>query len=192
MSEQATQIENCRRQQQALANFGRFAFRNDDLQAIQDEAARQCAKGLGVRFSKILRYRATEGDLVLQAGVGWHADVMGEPVARADYKSPAGRALLTKEPVLTFDLPHDPDFELPRIYPEHGIKSSVNVIVQSVGSAPYGILEVDSEREHAFTDIDICFIAGFANVVAEALAYQEKQRALRAALDAKERAVAER
>jgi len=183
-------IENCRRQQEALANFGRFAFRNEDLHAVLREASRLCAEGLGVKYGKILRYRPERNDLVIVEGFGWKEEVRGT-TSQADTSSPAGRAFVTKEPVLTLNLPEE-NFDPPRIYIDHDIKSSVNVIVQSLDDAPYGILEVDSEHRRSFNELDICFIAGFANVVAEALAHQHRSQALRAAVDAKDRALAER
>jgi hypothetical protein len=50
-------IEKLLRQQAALANFGGFAFGENDLQKILNEAARICAASLGVPFAKICRYR---------------------------------------------------------------------------------------------------------------------------------------
>src|SRR5687767_2067919 len=83
------------RQQAALAAFGSFAFRERDLARVLAEASRICAEGLGVPFSKICRFRLTEGDLLVEAGFGWNQGVVGGVVSRADSTSPQGRAFAT-------------------------------------------------------------------------------------------------
>eukprot|EP01031_Cornospumella_fuschlensis_P018380 gene18380-22498_t len=92
------------RQQAALAAFGTFAFQESDLSKILNEAARICAASLGVKFCKICRYREAENDLLIEAGCGWNADVVGIVVSQADESSPQGRAFTTGEPVIIRDL----------------------------------------------------------------------------------------
>lgn len=47
-----TVVEKLRRQQAALAKFGRFAFNESDLLTILTEAARICAASLDVRSAR--------------------------------------------------------------------------------------------------------------------------------------------
>src|SRR5476649_1428933 len=99
-----SEIERLRRQQGALADFGTFAFREDDLQKVLTEAARICAQCLDVPFAKICRYRPEEDDLFVVAGCGWRGDVVGIVVSRADETSTQGRAFVTGEPVILEDV----------------------------------------------------------------------------------------
>jgi hypothetical protein len=77
-------VEKLRRQQAALAKFGRFAFNETDLLTILTEAARICAASLDVPFCKVCRYRAAENDLLIEAGCGWDLGVIGRVVSRVD------------------------------------------------------------------------------------------------------------
>jgi len=75
LSGDAARVENFLRQQAAIADFGSFALREDDLEKILAAAARACADGMNVPFCKVCRYRAEENDLVIETGVGWNDGV---------------------------------------------------------------------------------------------------------------------
>jgi two-component sensor histidine kinase len=179
---ESKQVQKLLRQQEALARFGKFAFREESLPDILTEAARACAHGLDVRYCKVLKHRMPENDLLVEAGVGWHTDVVGRSISQADASSPAGRAFVTCEPVITEDLRKDHDFALPPLYADHGIVSTVNVIIRSTGEEPYGVLEVDSEKLRHFDKHDVDFLQGFANVLAEAVATRGRLNELRSAI----------
>jgi two-component sensor histidine kinase len=158
-----------RRQQAAIAGFGSFALHQSDLLTILTEAARVCAEGLDVSFSKICRYREAENDLLIEAGYGWNAGVIGNVVSRADKSSPQGRAFITGQPSISRDLRKDNDFKLPPFYAEHRIISTIDVVIKGNGH-PYGVLEIDSNEQHDYDEHDIDYLTGFANVLAEAVA----------------------
>jgi two-component sensor histidine kinase len=166
----ATQVRKLLHQQAAVARFGSFALREGDLLKVLTEAARVCAEGLGVPFSKVCRYRAEENDLLIEAGHGWHAGVIGNVVSRADVTSPQGRAFITGEPSICNDLRDDNDFKLPPFYAEHGIVSTIDVVIKGSDDQPYGVLEIDNNQQHNYDQHDIDFLTGFANVLAEAVA----------------------
>jgi two-component sensor histidine kinase/CheY-like chemotaxis protein len=178
-------------QQAALAAFGSFAFRENDLAKILTEAARACAECLGVPFCKICRYRHEENDLLVEAGVGWRADVIGTVASRADHSSPQGRAFITGEPVICHDLSRDSAFVLPSLYADHGIVSIVDVIIKGNGR-PYGVLEIDSPEPQRYGRHDVDFLTGFANVLAEAVAAAKRTRLLRSAVARMKALVAEK
>lgn len=163
-------VEKLLRQQAALAAFGSFAFREPDLHAILTEAARICAASLQVPFCKICRYRKIEKDLLIEAGCGWNAGVIGLVVSQADESSPQGRAYISGLPVIIRNIREANDLNLPAFYAEHGIVSTVDVIIPAIDGAAYGVLEVDSPHQHQYDVHDIAFLTGFANVLAEAVA----------------------
>jgi CheY-like chemotaxis protein len=181
-AELARQIRRLLRQQSELADFGRFALGERDLGKVLTEAARVCADGLEVPFSKVCRYRAEENDLLVEAGVGWNPGVIGRVISRADESSPQGRAFVTGLPVICGDLNKDASFVLPSFYAEHGIISTVDVIIKREGK-PYGVLEIDSPVQHDYDDHDIDFLTGFANVLAEAVDTSARNAALQSAFD---------
>jgi two-component sensor histidine kinase/putative methionine-R-sulfoxide reductase with GAF domain len=179
-SETDRTVEKLLRQQAALAKFGSFAFKETDLLAILNEAARICAASLEVPFCKVCRYRPAENDLLIEAGCGWAAGVVGRVVSQADETSPQGRAFVTREPVIIRDLRDANNLALPDFYPQHGIISTVDVVISTIEGAPYGVLEIDSPTLHQYDEHDINFLTGFANVLADAVETAHKNDTLRA------------
>jgi two-component sensor histidine kinase len=169
MDDAAAEVRKLFRQQAAIAKFGSFALRQSDLLKVLTEAARVCAEGLNVPFSKVCRYRAAQNDLLIEAGHGWRAGVIGNVASRADTSSPQGRAFVTAQPSICNDLRKDHDFELPPFYAAHGIISTVDVIIKG-NDQPYGVLEIDNDEQNDYDQHDVDFLTGFANVLAEAVA----------------------
>ncbi|HMJ42213.1 MAG TPA: histidine kinase dimerization/phosphoacceptor domain -containing protein [Pseudolabrys sp.] len=170
MNDDGAKVRKLLRQQTAIARFGSFALREDDLQKILTEAARVCAESLSVPYAKVCRYRPAENDLLIEAGYGWKAGVIGT-IESADPSSPQGQAFVTGEPSICNDVRKESNFELPRFYAAHGIVSTVDVVIHVKNDAkPYGVLEIDNDRQHDYDQHDIDFLTGFANVLAEAVA----------------------
>jgi signal transduction histidine kinase/CheY-like chemotaxis protein len=179
----AAQVQKLLRQQAAIAKFGSFALRERDLMKILMEAVRVCAEGLSVPFSKVCRYRAEQNDLLIVAGCGWQDGVIGHVVSRADMSSPQGRAFTTGEPSIIDDLQKATGFDLPPFYAAHGIVSIIDVIIKGSEDQPYGILEIDNDRQHDYDQYDINFLTGFANVLAEAVLTASRGAALQVSVD---------
>jgi two-component sensor histidine kinase len=182
MDESAAKVRKLLRQQAAIAGFGSFALRQSDLLKVLTEAARVCAEGLSVPFSKVCRYRAAENDLLIEAGHGWKAGVIGHVVSRADDSSPQGRAFVTGQPSICNDLRRDNNFVLPPFYAEHGIISTIDVVIKG-DTKPYGVLEIDNDQQHDYDQHDIDFLTGFANVLAEAVATSARTAVLQTTID---------
>jgi two-component sensor histidine kinase len=188
----ARDIQGLLRQQQALALFGSFAFRERDLAIILQEAARICAESLGVEHCKICRYRPEENDLLIEAGFGWKPGVLGIVVSAIDETSPQGRTFVTREPVIVGDLRQRNDYTPPAFYAEHGIVSTVDVLIQANSGPPFGVLEIDSTTVQTYDEHDIIFLTGFANVLAEAVATKSRIEALEATFASLEEMVVEK
>jgi two-component sensor histidine kinase len=174
-------IDRLLRQQAALANFGSFAFGETNLQKILSEAARICAVSLGVPYTKICRYRPEQNDLLVVAGYGWESDIIGHVISQADETSTQGRAFVTGEPVILKDIRKNNSYNLPNFYAQHGIISTVDVLIKGK-SGPFGVLEADCSNQHTFDEHDINFLTGFANVIAEAVGTSERTSTLQATL----------
>ena len=183
MTDAAAQVQKLLRQQAAIARFGSFALRQRDLMKILTEAARVCAEGLSVPFSKVCEYRPEENDLLIVAGYGWQDGVIGHVVSRADMSSPQGRAFTTGEPSIVDNLQKDAGFDPPPFYAAHGIVSIIDVIIRGNDIQPYGILEIDNNRQHDYDQYDINFLTGFANVLAEAVSTASRGAALQVTVD---------
>jgi two-component sensor histidine kinase len=170
------------RQQEILADYGVLALKGTPFQALLEHAARLVAEGLKADFAKVLKYMPEESRFLVCAGVGWEAGVVGEATIGADMASPAGYALRTGKPVISNHLEHEERFRTPALLIEHGIRRAMNVILQGDGN-PYGVLEVDSQSEGEFTESDIVFLQGVANILGMAIERQRMEGNLRQALD---------
>ena len=157
------------RQQEVLSAFALTALRADTLADLHEAAVERTAEGLGVSFAKYLEYREAEGDLLLVAGRGWAHDVVGMRTFACDMGSPAGFAFLTERPVLSNHLEGEDRFRTPDLLQEHGVRRALNVPVKD-GGKPYGVLEADAQDPGRFTEADLKFLQGLANVLSTGIA----------------------
>jgi PAS domain S-box-containing protein len=164
-------------QQELLAGFGRLALETPDFTSLLQEAMRLCAEGLHIRFCKVMEYLPHEDRFIVRSGVGWKPDVIGSRTG-ADPDSPTGYAFRTGEPVISNHLQNEGRFRTPRALVEHGIKRAINVPI-ATATRRYGVLEADSPVEGRFTEADIVFMQGFANLLGVALERGRGEAALR-------------
>jgi len=170
------------RQQEMLSEFGVLALKGTPFPELLDLAARLVADGLKAEFAKVLKYLPGDNRFLVCAGIGWGPDVVGKATIGADMASPAGYALRTGNPVISNHLDIEERFRTPELLVEHGIRRAMNVILQGDGT-PYGVLEVDSRSEGEFTNSDIAFLQGVANILGMAIERQRMEGNLHAALD---------
>jgi two-component sensor histidine kinase len=102
-------------------------------------------------------------------------------VSRADRSSPQGRAFITGEPSICNELRKDNQFVLPPFYAEHGIVSTIDVVIKGA-DRPFGVLEIDSDVQEHYQSQDVVFLTAFANVLAEAVATSDRTSILRATI----------
>jgi two-component sensor histidine kinase len=169
-------------QQELLAELGVLALQGASFTEMLNHTARVTAMGLGTEYCKVMEYVPSENRLLVRAGVGWGAGVVGHATVGADLASPAGYALRTGKPVISNHLENEQRFRTPELLVEHGIRRAMNVILQGDGS-PFGVLEVDSRSEGEFSEHDIAFLQGAANILGMAIEQQQYQRKLQAALE---------
>jgi two-component sensor histidine kinase len=170
------------RQQEILAELGVVALQGKQFLELLNETVRLTAEGMNAEFCKILEYLPAENRLLVRAGVGWHEGIVGKATVGADLESPSGFALRTGKPVISNHLENEQRFRTPELLVEHGIRRAMNVILQGDGS-PYGVLEVDSRSEGEFSQNDIAFLQGAANILGMAIERQRYERQLKSALD---------
>jgi two-component sensor histidine kinase len=178
----ARALEQRIRQQEILAELGVVALRGTPFTQLLDEAVRLSAEGLQSEFCKILEYIPSEKRLLMRAGVGWEPGLVGNASVGADLESPSGYALRTGAPVISNQLENEERFRTPELLAMHGVRRAINVILQGDG-APFGVLEVDSKSEGDFSEKDIAFLQGAANIIGMAIERQRFERNLKAALE---------
>ncbi len=169
------------RQQEILAELGVTALQGAAFDALIDRAAMLAAEGMRAEFSKVLEYLPAQNRLLVRAGVGWEPGIVGNATIGADYESPGGFALRTGKPVISNHLGNENRFRTPELLLEHGIHRAINVILQG-DHEPFGVLEVDSRSPGQFTEYDLSFLQGAANILGMAIERQRFERDLKAAL----------
>jgi len=170
------------RQQELLAELGVLALQGTSFVEMLNHTARVTAEGLGAEYCKVMEYMPSQSRLLVRAGVGWDEGVVGHATVGADLASPAGYALRTGKPVISNHLENEQRFRTPELLIEHGIRRAMNVILQGDGS-PFGVLEADSRSDGEFSEHDIAFLQGAANILGMAIEQQQYQRKLQAALE---------
>jgi two-component sensor histidine kinase len=170
------------RQQEILSDLGVLALKGTPFADLLDHAARLTAEGLQADYSKVLEYMPDQNRLLVRAGVGWDEGVVGSASVGADLASPAGFALHTGKPVISNHLENEQRFRTPELLVEHGIRRAMNVILQGDGK-PFGVLEVDSRSDGEFSEHDIAFLQGAANILGMAIEQQLSNSKLKAALE---------
>lgn len=165
------------RQQKILADLGVLALRGIPFEELSQHTCRLVAEGIGAEFSKVLEYLPAENRFLVRAGVGWTEGVVGKATIGADSESPAGFALRSGRPVISNHLEQEERFRTPELLLEHGIHRAANVILQG-DQSPYGVLEVDSRSRDEFTEQDLSFLQGAANILGTAIERQRFERHL--------------
>jgi CheY-like chemotaxis protein len=182
----AEQIGRLHRQQAELARFGTFVLGEHDLNSLFLEAARISAECLGVPYCAIYRYRAEKNDLLIESGFGWREGVIGRVVSRADQSSPQGRAFINRGPVICADLGKGKMFARPAQETEHGILSTLDVVIgrdYHHNRLPYGVLELGDRSRHNYDAHEVDFLIGVANILAQAVEAAKREAALNIAAE---------
>jgi two-component sensor histidine kinase len=123
---------------------------------------------INVDLVKVLELLPDRKTMLVRAGINWNPGVVGHATIPAFDGSSAGYALRTGEPVITENVSTETRFEIPMLLTQHGVKSTVNVIIRGE-HGPFGVLEVDSRQLRRFGQDDIDFLQNYANLLASAI-----------------------
>jgi len=162
-----SEAEKLRKQVATLASFGGRALRTGNIGELLQEATQLVSDAVEVDLVKVLELLPDGENLLLRAGVNWNPGVVGHATIPADDGSPAGHALRTDAPVIS-DTDTETRFKIPSLLIEHGVKSTVNVVIRGDRGA-FGVLEVDSRQHRFFGQDDINFLQNYANLLASAI-----------------------
>jgi signal transduction histidine kinase/ActR/RegA family two-component response regulator len=156
--------------QAALAQFGEFALRSDDLDEILNEACRLVGEALGTDLAKVVELQSDGETLLVRAGVGWKPGVVGIVKILASEDNSEGVALRTGEPVMSPDINKETRFKYAPFLIDNGVVALANVLILgSKGKPPFGILQIDSRITRQFTESDTTFLREYANLIAAAV-----------------------
>src|SRR2546429_9364723 len=92
------------RQQEAVAPLGQQALAGAPVAELIDAAVALATRALEVEFASLLELRPESRTLLLRAGLGWRAGVVGRTILPADADSHAGYVLRSTGQVVVEDL----------------------------------------------------------------------------------------
>ncbi len=172
------QLRATARQQEAVAHLGQQALAGAPPTELIEAAVALAARVLEVEFGSVLELRPESRTLLLRAGVGWRDGAVGRTVLPADPDGHAGYVLRSTGQVVVEDLATDTRFGSSPLLAEHGVVSSLSVLVPGK-ERPFGILGVHAGRRREFTIHDTHFLQAIANVLATAIDRARTEDALR-------------
>ncbi|WP_248896737.1 PAS domain-containing protein [Haloplanus halobius] len=166
------------RQQRAVAELGKHALGDTDLDAFLDRAASVVAAVLDNDYCKVLDLDADAGELTLRQGVGWDPGIVGAAtVSATGDDSQAAYTLGQQEPVVVEDLAEDARFSGPDLLTDHDVTSGISVIIGSLED-PWGILGTHDTDRKAFDEHDVDFVRSVATLVAATIDNHDRRRSL--------------
>ncbi len=163
-------------QQALVAQLGQRALAQTDVSALINEAVGMISRTLETECASVLKLLPKENRLLLQAGVGWDADQIGETTIGAGTDWPAGHAL-AGEAMVYEDLESETRFTEKQLLMERGVVSGMYVAIHGQ-ERPFGVLGTQSTRRRKFTGDDVNFIQAVANVLAAAMERRKNEDAL--------------
>ncbi|MCI0395708.1 MAG: GAF domain-containing protein [Chloroflexi bacterium] len=164
-------------QQAAVADLGQHALADVELLDLLDRAVTLVAQTLDVECCEVLELLPGGASLLLRAGVGWREGVVGRAIVWAGDYSQAGYALSEQTPVIVEDLSAETRFSRSDLLYTHEVVSGMSVIIPGK-NRPFGVLGAHSKKRRKFTQHDLNFLQGVANVLAEAVERKRMEEAL--------------
>ena len=156
-------------QQETVARLGERALTETDLQAFFDDTAAIISRILAVEFVKILELVPGDAELLLRAGVGWKAGLVGRAHVSTVRGSQAGYTLAAGGPVIVENLATETRFDSPTLLRDHGVVSGLSCSIAGRDGRAYGVVGAHSAKPRKFTESDASFMSAVANVIAGAI-----------------------
>jgi len=164
-------------EQTVVAALGQFALTSNDLDALHNQAALLVSQTLDAEFAGILKL-LPDGQLLLQAGMGWNSADIGRTKLPGDNATQIGFTLNSGEPAMTKDSKIETRFTASPFLAGYGIISGVTVAIPSRGE-PFGVLGVYTTRRREFTDDETQFLLAVSGCIGMAANHLDLEEQLR-------------
>lgn len=151
--------------QPTITELKLHAIADVGLLTLMDEALALVTNNLEVEYGEIFELQPDSESLLLRSGKGWEEELVGQATVPMD--SPTGYTLKAKNSLIVEDVFSDARFGVPPLLSEHGVKSSVRVIIRDQ-ELLLGVLGADTTEQRAFTEDEAAFLQAVAGVLAAA------------------------
>ncbi len=158
-------FEQMVRRQRVLADFGDFALRSDDLDDVLTEACHLVSEAMGTKRAKILEIQDGDHSLLVRAGVGWEAGIVGSLRLPMAERSSESFSIEAHEPVITRDIREENRFDIPDFMKQAGVIALANVPIFLPGGKAYGLLQVDGSEPRDFGPKEAEFLRTYAAIL---------------------------
>lgn len=166
------------RQQAAVAEIGRLALTDIDLDALFDNACAILTRTLDVEYGKVLQLMPDGKAFLLRAGVGWQPGLVGKATVGAGMDSQAGYTLACGQPVVVDDLALETRFSGPPLLVQHHVVSGLSTVIPG-GDRPFGVLGAHTASRRGFSHDELAFVQLVANLLATAVERKQTEKTLR-------------
>ncbi len=165
----AEQLDRRVREQAVVARFSRDALQAGNVQTVCDDAAHILRENMGADFGAVFECSADgKSTARLKSGTGWRSGHVGATQIEVNEGTPTGRALQLNQPIIIGDVHHDQRLRLPQFMRDHGISSSLAVVIPGPVRA-FGVLGVGTKPPRAFDADDTHFLESIGTVLATAI-----------------------
>lgn len=166
-------------QQEAIAEFGRYALETPAVESLRVEATDLVAEILDAEFSTVLEFDPDGDELRPRATTGLPEHVAETAtLSLTGARTHAGFALTTEESVVVEDFETDVRFELPEGLAARDVRSGICVIIGSPDD-PWGVLTVHDTSPREFTKYDANIMESIAHVLTSAINRHQRTSQLR-------------
>jgi diguanylate cyclase (GGDEF)-like protein/PAS domain S-box-containing protein len=172
------QIVRRARQQDAVAELGRFALESHDLGELMTEAVTTAIATLDVDLGGVLELDEASESVALVAGVGLPDGLVGAHRIALSDSAHVGYTLRTGEPTIVEDIETEPRFEPDPTLRKLGIVSSISVPITG-DDEPFGVLNVHARELRRFSEDEVAFLTAIARLIVVAVERDRKEQATR-------------
>jgi len=156
------------RQQSAVAELGRFALEEQDLEAMMDRVARTVAETLELEICAVYEVTPRGSALRLVAGVGWAEGQVRRALVPSGPETQVGYTLSEQLPVVTTDIEAEERFAFPVPLAASGAVAGITVAIHARGEV-WGVLGAHSRSARRFAPDEADFLGAVSNVVSSAV-----------------------
>ena len=173
------------RQQAAVAELGQRALAGTEQAILFSDAVISAAHILDVPYAALFECSPDEDKFVLQAGVGWPANLIGQATVELNPDNPMGYVFNTGEPVMIAEPEIETRFKRPSLLRGHHLVGGLNLAIRG-SKQSYGVLGVYTTDHRHFTEDDLHFLQAFANILAATIERSQAELQIRASMQEKE------
>jgi diguanylate cyclase (GGDEF)-like protein/PAS domain S-box-containing protein len=156
------------RQQAAVAELGRFALEEQDLEAMMDRVARTVAATLDVELCEVFEVTPRGSALRLVAGVGFPEGQVRRALVPAGPETQVGYTVSEQLPVVTTDIASEPRFAFGAALADVGAASGMTVAIAARGEV-WGVLGAHARTPRRFAADEADFLGAVGHVVSSAV-----------------------